>query len=192
MTPLAPTLIAQESLQKHISKVIEKLSATQLTGLIASKPLPSSLMMPSAIMDTIDVLTISPDISVIKPKARNEALLMGALQEAKECCQSYKQHVITLQVQAVLNKAYCNKLCFQLTFEEEKKSNPGAPDKLVINGLPRLLSDDKFYERVVEFTRWQKEAVAKKETRKIAQERLKAGNEEWKKGKAKQKVEDSR
>ncbi|KAF8838879.1 hypothetical protein BDN67DRAFT_871784, partial [Paxillus ammoniavirescens] len=63
--------------------------------------------------------------------------------------------IITLQAQAVLNEAYCNKLHFQLTFKEEK-NNPGAPGKLIIDGLPRLLSGNKFYERVVEFTRWRK------------------------------------
>ncbi|KIK76767.1 hypothetical protein PAXRUDRAFT_104184, partial [Paxillus rubicundulus Ve08.2h10] len=191
-TPPAPTLVAQESLQKHISEVIKKLSATQLAGLIADKPLSSSLTMPSAIVDTIDTLTISPDISAIELKTKNEALLMGALWEAEECCQSYKQRVITLQAQAVLNEAYCNKLRFQLAFQEEKKSNPGAPGKLDVDGLPRLLSGDEFYERVVEFTRWQKEAVAKKETRKVARERLKAANEEWKKSEAERKAENSR
>ncbi|KIK74609.1 hypothetical protein PAXRUDRAFT_19703 [Paxillus rubicundulus Ve08.2h10] len=153
-TPPAPTLVAQESLQKCISKVIEKLSVTQLAGLIADKPLSSSLMMPSAIVDTVDTLTISPGILVIKLKTKNETLLMGALWEAEECCQSYKQCIITLQAQAVLNEAYCNKLHFQLAFQEEKKSNPGTSGKLVIDGLPRLLSGDKFYERVVEFTRY--------------------------------------
>ncbi|KIK72919.1 hypothetical protein PAXRUDRAFT_106834, partial [Paxillus rubicundulus Ve08.2h10] len=145
-----------------------------------------------AIVDTIDTLTISPDISAIELKTKNEALLMGALREAEECCQSYKQRVITLQAQAVLNEAYCNKLRFQLAFQEEKKSNPGAPGKLDVDGLPRLLSGDEFYERVVEFTRWQKEAVAKKETRKVARERLKAANEEWKKSEAERKAENSR
>ncbi|KAF8838880.1 hypothetical protein BDN67DRAFT_982217 [Paxillus ammoniavirescens] len=75
MTPSASTLIAQESLQKHISKVMEKLSATQLAGLIVNKPLSSS-------MPSVDMLTISPDILAIKLGTKNKALLMGALWEA--------------------------------------------------------------------------------------------------------------
>ncbi|KAF9230796.1 hypothetical protein BU15DRAFT_17054, partial [Melanogaster broomeanus] len=86
---------------------------------------------------------------------------------------------------------YCNKLHFQLAFQEEKKKNPGAPGKLVEDGLPRLLSGDKFYEKVVEFTKWQKEKEVQKETRQAEREELKAANDEWKKNEAKQKVENA-
>ncbi|KAG1809897.1 uncharacterized protein HD556DRAFT_1223026, partial [Suillus plorans] len=87
---------------------------------------------------------------------------------AEELCKSYQNHVITLQAQAILNEAYCNKLHYQLDFREEKVTNPDAPGKLVNDGLPRLLSGDKFYERVVEFTRWQKQKEADKIARKDA------------------------
>ncbi|KIK78359.1 hypothetical protein PAXRUDRAFT_16915 [Paxillus rubicundulus Ve08.2h10] len=94
-----------------------------------------------------------------------------------------------LQAQAVLNEAYCNKLHFQLAFQEEEKKNPGATGKLVKDGLSRLLSGDEFYEKVVEFMKWQKGKETQKETRQAEQEELKAANDEWKKNEAKRKAE---
>ncbi|KAG1839255.1 hypothetical protein F4604DRAFT_1691313 [Suillus subluteus] len=44
-----------------------------------------------------------------------------ALQEAEELCKSYQNHVITLQAQAILNEAYCNKLHYQLACWEAKR-----------------------------------------------------------------------
>ncbi|KAF9220703.1 hypothetical protein BS17DRAFT_713937, partial [Gyrodon lividus] len=48
-----------------------------------------------------------------------------------------------------------------------KKKNPGTPGKLFEDGLPRLLSGDELYEKVVEFTKWQKEKEVQKEIRQV-------------------------
>ncbi|KAG1906589.1 uncharacterized protein F5891DRAFT_893910, partial [Suillus fuscotomentosus] len=102
------------------------------------------------------------NISKIEPKTKNKILLLAALQGVEELCKFYRNRVITLQAQAILNEAYCNKLHYQLAFQEEKVTNPDAPGKLVNDGLLRLLSGDEFYERVVGFTRWQKQKEADK------------------------------
>jgi hypothetical protein len=161
-----------------------KLSTTQITNLLTDKPLSSSLRMPAAVVESIQTCMIPQTLLAIELKTKNEAVLLGALQEVEERCKAYKQCVITLQAQTVLNEVYCNKLHFQLTFQEEKKRNPGAHGKLVEDGLPRLLSRDKFYKKVVEFTKWQKEKEVQKETRWAEQEELKAVNADWKKKEA--------
>ncbi|KAI6138984.1 hypothetical protein BKA82DRAFT_3927395, partial [Pisolithus tinctorius] len=172
-----------------ISEAITKLSATEIMNLLTNKPLSSSMKMPAAVVQPIQALETSPNPLAIEPNTKKEVLLLGALQEAEECCEAYKQCVIMLQAWAILNKAYCNKIHFQLAFQEEKKKNPGTPGKLVEDSLPRLLSGDEFYEKVVEFTKWQKENEVQKETRQAEWEGLKAANDEWRKNEAKQKVE---
>ncbi|KIJ08197.1 hypothetical protein PAXINDRAFT_60948, partial [Paxillus involutus ATCC 200175] len=194
--PSTPTrdianVATRDSLQTRISEAITKLSTTEITNLLTDKPLSSSLKMPAAVVEPIQALETSPNLLAIEPNTKNEVLLLGALREAEERCEAYKQRVITLQAQTVLNEAYCNKLHFQLAFQEEKKKNPGAPGKLVEDGLPRLLSGDEFYEKVVEFTKWQKEKEVQKETRQAEREELKAANDEWKKNEAKRKVENA-
>ncbi|KAL4079769.1 hypothetical protein J3A83DRAFT_4086081 [Scleroderma citrinum] len=101
------------------------------------------------------------DLLSMKPKTKMEVMLLATLQEAEEHCESYQRQVITLQAQAISNKTYCNKLCLQLVFQEEKAANSGTPGKLVENGLPCLLLGDTFYKRAVEFTQWQKEKAQK-------------------------------
>ncbi|KIK97140.1 hypothetical protein PAXRUDRAFT_136881 [Paxillus rubicundulus Ve08.2h10] len=189
-TPDIANIATRDSLQARISEAITKLLATEITNLLTDKPLLSSLKMPAAVIQPIQALKTSPNLLAIEPNTKKEVLLLGALQEVEECCEAYKQRVITLQAQAVLNEAYCNKLHFQLAFQEEKKKNPGAPGKLVEDGLPRLLSGDEFDEKVVEFTKWQKEKEVQKETRQAEREELKAANDEWKKNEAKRKVEN--
>ncbi|KIJ59142.1 hypothetical protein HYDPIDRAFT_101249 [Hydnomerulius pinastri MD-312] len=117
--------------------------------------------MPSPAIGPIETSTPS-NLADVEATTRKEVLLVAALREAEERCAMYKKRVITLQAQAVLNEVYCNKLWFQLAFKEEKLANPDAPGKLVEDGLPRLLSGDEFYERVVEFTQWQKEKELEK------------------------------
>jgi hypothetical protein len=188
-TPSTPmhdiaNIAASNPLQKRIHEAIVKLSTTQITNLLTDKPLSSSLRMPAAVVEPIQTHMIPQTLLAIELKTKNEVVLFGALWEAEERCEAYEQCVITLQAQTVLNEAYCNKLHFQLAFQEEKKKNPGAHGKLIEDGLARLLSRDKFYEKVVEFTKWQKEKEVQKETRRAEREELKAVNADWKKKEA--------
>ncbi|KAG1765589.1 hypothetical protein EDD22DRAFT_951067 [Suillus occidentalis] len=181
----------QGSLQAHINELITKLSETQIANLISDKPLSSSIQMPPAAVTNIQSLThTTADTSKTEPKTKNKTLLLVALQEAEELCESYQNHVITLQAQAILNEAYCNKLHNQLAFREKKATNSDAPGKLVNDGLPRLLSGDEFYKRVVEFTRWQKQKEADKVARKDACTQGKGMMDEWKAKEAEQKAEN--
>ena len=52
-----------------------------------------------------------------------------------------------------MNEIYCNKLCFQLAYKEEKQDH--LKGKLIGDGLPKMLMGDEFYEWVVEFTKSQ-------------------------------------
>lgn len=92
-------------------------------------------MPPAAVTNIQSLAHTTADISKIEPKTKNKTLL-AALREAEELCESYRNRVITLQAQAILNEAYCNKLHYQLAFQEEKATNSDAPGKLVNDGLP--------------------------------------------------------
>ncbi|TFK19805.1 hypothetical protein FA15DRAFT_547109, partial [Coprinopsis marcescibilis] len=92
-----------------------------------------------------------------EPKTKTEAVLVAALQELHAETQGLKQCMVELQASNVLNETYCNKLHFQLAMKEEKAKNKGQRrGKLMGDGLPRMLTGDEFYERVVQFTEWQK------------------------------------
>ncbi|KAI6149853.1 hypothetical protein BKA82DRAFT_135467 [Pisolithus tinctorius] len=181
---------SKDSLQNRISSLIDKLSRTQLTDLVSNQPLTSTFEMPSPAIRTIET-SVPSSLLDLNPSTWNEVLLMAALWEAEEQCTMYKKCVIVLQAQAVLNEAYCNKLHFQLAFKEEKITNPDAPGKLVEDGLPWLLLGDEFYERVVEFTWWQKEKGQDKEVRKERRKVTRTALEEWKKTEIAWKAENT-
>lgn len=55
------------------------------------------------------------------------------------------------------------------------------------DGLPKLLSGDAFYEKVVEFTRWQQEEASKKAEKGEGRKAYKSAIEEWEKKEADRK-----
>ncbi|TFK23857.1 hypothetical protein FA15DRAFT_593413 [Coprinopsis marcescibilis] len=90
------------------------------------------------------------------PQTKSEAVLIAALSELKVENENLKHCLIELQATNILNETYCNKLRMQLAGKEEKATRKGEKrGKLMGDGLPHMLTDDEFYERVVEFTEWQ-------------------------------------
>jgi len=85
-----------------------------------------------------------------------------------------------------LNELYCAKLRSQLAHNESKKRSGKNRGKVLGDGLPRLLSGDEFYGRVVEFEEAQKRAVAEKTTRMEERKKHAEVLAEWK------KLEDAR
>ncbi|TFK18352.1 hypothetical protein FA15DRAFT_603414 [Coprinopsis marcescibilis] len=116
--------------------------------------------------------TISPSApaninSLLKiiPKSETEALLISALDQLQGENEHLRSWVIRLQAASILNEGHCNMLRFRLAAKEERAKKGGGRGKLLGDGLPRLLSGDDFFEKVVEFTEWQKAQEAKKEAR---------------------------
>ncbi|TFK17584.1 hypothetical protein FA15DRAFT_577952, partial [Coprinopsis marcescibilis] len=106
------------------------------------------------------ILNVPSDIAFLldaQPETTTEAVLIAALREATEEVKGLKQRVVELQASNILNEAYCNKLRFQLAMKEEKSKAKGQKKgKLMGDGLPRMLTSDKFHEQVVQFTEWKR------------------------------------
>ena len=58
--------------------------------------------------------------------------------------------MINLQAASIPNEAYCKRLCGQLLFQEGKKAKGKMKGKLMGDGLLVLLTEDEFFEKVVE------------------------------------------
>lgn len=114
------------------------------------------------------------------PKTANEVLLLSSLREAEVANATLKRRVLELQAANILNEMYCNVLRGQLANQEGKKRKGKEGGKLVGDGLPRLLSGDDFYERVVEFEHVQKKVAAEKQMRKDTREKRAEALATWK------------
>jgi len=84
----------------------------------------------------------------MNPRTENEAILLAALRESQEEVAFFKNQVIHLQAAAIINNVHCRKLQAQL-YAKLKSKNQKGKRRLLGDGLPRLLSGDKFYEEVV-------------------------------------------
>ncbi|KIK95078.1 hypothetical protein PAXRUDRAFT_60672, partial [Paxillus rubicundulus Ve08.2h10] len=58
--------------------------------------------------------------------------------------------LMEMQSNVILQSMYCNKLSGQLAAQEEGKSKKRKGGHLVSDGLPRLLTGDEFFKKVVD------------------------------------------
>ncbi|TFK18321.1 hypothetical protein FA15DRAFT_563430, partial [Coprinopsis marcescibilis] len=63
--------------------------------------------------------------------------------------------------------------------KEEKAKKGGRKGKLMGDGLPRLLSGKRFYQKVIEFTEWQGQEEARKEAQVDARAVWKEAVKQW-------------
>ncbi|KAJ8592234.1 hypothetical protein M405DRAFT_695312, partial [Rhizopogon salebrosus TDB-379] len=112
------------------------------------------------------------------------------LREAEAANAGLKQRVISLQASNILNEMYCAKIRSQLAHHESKKRAGNSGGKVLGDGLPRLLSGDEFYERVVEFEEGQTRAATEKRTRAEERKRHAEALADWKKLEGARKVEN--
>ncbi|KIJ98504.1 hypothetical protein K443DRAFT_9103, partial [Laccaria amethystina LaAM-08-1] len=166
----APIAGPSNTKQDVINEAIEGLSQTKLAHLISTTLTTSHDTMPTTLTHTISHPQPSPLLS-IQLTTETEVLLLAALQE------SHKRNL--------LNEAYCAKAKGALQFQEEKKKKKKRQGTLP-DGLPRVLTGDRFYEEQVNFEKepWAEER--EKENRKDLRAEWKAAKEKW------QQAEDTR
>ncbi|KAG6370419.1 hypothetical protein JVT61DRAFT_12031 [Boletus reticuloceps] len=83
-----------------------------------------------------------------EPKTSKEETYQEALRAAYSREEEYKSVLHSMQSTVVLQSIYCDKLSEQLVAQEEVKKAK-KKGQLVGDGLPRLLTGDEFYKRVV-------------------------------------------
>ena len=169
-TPPDDELLSAEttaSMREAVSTVLQRLASTRLAYLVSPSPPSSTSQLQH---NTANPISELPQwFPTMVPQTANENLLLDALCETEKHAEGLRRQVLKLQAANILNEMYCSMLRGQLAHHKKKKNTPKGMGKLVGDGLPRLLSGDEFYERVVEFADWQKrterEKVERKQTR---------------------------
>jgi hypothetical protein len=106
------------------------------------------------------------------------------LQEAYEREDYYKGALYGMQSTAVLQEMYCKTLSSQLAAQEEKKV-VRKREKLVGDGLPRLLTRDEFYHLVVDHNNVADAEVAARESHRQERDERASLMKAWKEEDAK-------
>ncbi len=123
------------------------------------------------------------DILAIPPKTTTERELHRQIRQIVKEDQRrearLKAQIRDLQATHIINTLYCNTLRQHLAHNEKKKPSGLKRGKLVGDGLPRLLTGDDFYGRVVEFAEWQQREDREKAGRKTKREKHAVRMQEW-------------
>lgn len=120
------------------------------------------------------------DVLAIEPKTAKEKKLLAALLDSEAHTQAYYLQLLKLQASADLNHMHCDLLRKQLAHKEEEKGKGKGEGRLIGDGLPRLLTSDEVYERVVEFQTAQERESKEKAARKEARKDQSGAMGEWK------------
>jgi hypothetical protein len=115
----------------------------------------------------------------IEPSTSNELLLLAALRESESRNARSEIHAFELQASNILNEAYMERLRKALEAKEEKRNKKRKVTKLVGDGLPRLLTGDKFYELAKEKEKEVQDVEKQKEVRKDGKAAYRLAIDEW-------------
>lgn len=128
-----------------INQVIQQLMKMLSSYFVSSEPIPTtSCMQHNTLQPISPTKSHHIDVLTIQPKMRNEINLLAALCESEAQAQLLKNQIIELQAVNILHHQLAH----------QGKSSLKGKEKLVGDGLLRLLSGDDFYEKVVEHTKW--------------------------------------
>jgi hypothetical protein len=134
-------------------------------------PIPTALISPRK-PHNVDLLREQPTTDL-------ERRLQQALRDANERDMQRKDVLAGLQSATVLQSKYCEEVRSQLAGNEEKKRGT-KKGRLMGDGLPRLLTNPAFIDRVAEHEGNQKREVQEKMARKEAREGHKERLQQWK------------
>jgi hypothetical protein len=185
-TPTSTTRRTCSTNLKHINILEETVAAlkkTNLAYLATHTPTTSSDTMPKTATRTgaqvAGPVNTTAAALTIEPSTSNELLLLAALRESESRNVRTEIHAFELQASNILNEAYVERLRKALETKEEKKNKKRKVTKLVGDGLPRLLTGDKFYELAKEKEREVREIEKQKEARKGGKVAYRMAIEEW-------------
>lgn len=181
-TDLAPIPIAGPSLsaprdEAHppflvpvaLQNAFIRLSQSSAAYLVSNSPVRSGHPLPS-----INPITISPmkprytDLFSVDAATERERIMEIALRDA-EIKEAYlKKQLRGQQAATVTQQIYCKRVHHQLATKEEKQGKKGkGKGRLVADGNPRILTDNKFVDLVIAHEEATRTAEEEKKTRRI-------------------------
>ncbi|KAI6041987.1 hypothetical protein EDC04DRAFT_2892503 [Pisolithus marmoratus] len=136
-------------------EAIETLASTSASFLVHETPLTTANQLPTFVTTPVTpTWKHSHRLLEQEPENDFECAYQGALQLLLACENQAKAALVGMQSTVVLQSLFCGRLSNQLVAQEDKqKEQKKRRGKLVGDGLPRLLTGDEFYSRVVEFER---------------------------------------
>ncbi|KAG1877152.1 hypothetical protein C8R48DRAFT_591462 [Suillus tomentosus] len=153
--------------------------------LVSSSPVQSTHSLPTFISTPITPThKRKHDLLETEPESAKEQLYQDALRSAYDRKTHYKSTLVGMQSTIVLQSMFCDWLSSQFAAQDEKKKKTKKGGQLVGDGLPRLLTSDKFHHRVVEHQRVAEEEEVAHEARRIEREGRTELLKSWKEAEA--------
>ena len=176
-----------------IHLAVPQLTSSDTRFLTSHSPVKSTMEPPD--LPTMELSPVKPvamragsaDLLKAVPKMKLEKLLHEALIAKSAEADFFRGQTIQLQAIMVLQRLYCARVHHQLQAREVKTKGGKAKGRLHGDGLPCILTNDEFFEKVVAHFKALEEEEAEKEAWKQNKEDLNAEIDEWRKNEEQRK-----
>ncbi|KIK10643.1 hypothetical protein PISMIDRAFT_33559, partial [Pisolithus microcarpus 441] len=150
----------------------EALASTSASYLVNTTPLTSENQLPAYQPSPLTPTRKQKHTLLDRePASELEQTYQEALCQSLAREDQYKASTVEMQSVLVLQTMHCNRIMSQLAAQEDKeKKRKKRKGKLMGDGLPRLLTGEAFYNRVVEFENAAAEEEVQRENRRKQKE----------------------
>ncbi|KAI0039391.1 hypothetical protein FA95DRAFT_1550697 [Auriscalpium vulgare] len=156
------------------------LASTSASFLVSRSPINSASELPTFTLPPAVPLAPDDDLLCIEPETENERRLLERLHEQTARAKQDQKERSDERAIIVLQAEYCASVRNQLASQEEKASKGKGKARLVGDGLPRLLTGDVFFERVVQHEADAKAGKLEKDKMQSARNAYAEALEKWK------------
>ncbi|KAF8837151.1 hypothetical protein BDN67DRAFT_909773 [Paxillus ammoniavirescens] len=154
-------------------QVVSTLASTSAAFLVSPSPITSSQRLPQFIPTPLTPMRKRKhDLLEVEPETEREQALHKALDESYTRELYYRSTLVGIQLNIVLQSMYCDKLSGQLAAQEERKNKKNKGGHLVSDGLPRLLTGEDFFNKVVDHQKVAEEEATVKEAWRVEREEM--------------------
>ena len=165
-----------------IHKGLQHLKKSSAGFLITKTPIKSRFVLPiipNAIISPLPKGGMQyPALMNNAPKTCQEQLFQRALRASEAQEALLKERNVALQAGMVLMQKYCDRMRGQMETLGNKQGK-GKGKRLHADGMPRLLTEDNFFEHVCVEEERQEQVAADKETRRVGREDHQKAIKDW-------------
>lgn len=124
------------------------LRTTSMAHLVNSAPITSQMAAPLPVPSLQPAWTVPEELLARQPTTEAERAMLAALQMAKEVMKRDRASAVSSQATMVLQNTYVCRVKGQLAAAEEKRKGGRTKARLLVDGMPRVLTSDAFVRQV--------------------------------------------
>ena len=155
------------------------LRATTMAHLVNDAPIASNMDPLRPVSSLNPAWNVPPELLAHMPTTEAECVMLHALQMAQEVIKRDRKTAVSSQATMVLQNTYVNRVKGQLAVAEAKQKGGRLKGRLLVDGMPHVLTNDAFMEQVIAHEAAREGEEEEKQSREQARALWQAAVRDW-------------